>query len=219
MKFLHTRLVRLWKPAGDIEFMDLENDYFLVRFAERYDLQKVLSGGPWMLFDHYIVIQRWKPEFSPFEDELKRVAVWIRIPALPIEYYDKRVLWKIGNCLGRTVKVDANTLRRKEDTMEECFVTERARFARVCIEVDLRKTLVSKFELNCREYRVEYEGLHLICFNCGCFGHNKEQCHLIMEDEMKMPNPQLRRPGQSSHRGLEPSHQGREFWPMDGGGV
>ncbi|KAK7290848.1 hypothetical protein RIF29_05581 [Crotalaria pallida] len=27
-----------------------------------------------------------------------------------------------------------------------------------------------------KEYKVEYEGLHLICFHCGRFGHRKDHC-------------------------------------------
>lgn len=176
MKFLQQRLLKMWNPAGELALIDLENDYYLVRFSEKADVMKVLLGGPWMMLDHYLVVQRWRPEFRPFEDELKRVAVWIRIPGLPIEYYDRKVLWRIGNCLGHTIKVDGNTLRRKGDSLFDNYITERAKFARVCIEVDLRKTLVSKFELNNKEYRVEYEGLHHICFLCGCYGHSSDQC-------------------------------------------
>lgn len=75
--------------------------------------------------------------FFPFEDELKRVSVWIRVPVLPIEYYYKHILWRIGNGLGRMVKIDLNTLRNKGDPKEEVYTTKRAKFARLCIEVDL----------------------------------------------------------------------------------
>ncbi|KAJ1418742.1 hypothetical protein SESBI_15679 [Sesbania bispinosa] len=90
----------------------------------------------------------------PFRDELRRVSVWIRVPGLPIEFYDKRVLWHIGNVLGNTVKIDANTLREKGDSSGD-FATERAKFARICIEVDLNKVLISKFSLDGRVYSVE----------------------------------------------------------------
>ena len=26
------------------------------------------------------------------------------------------------------------------------------------------------------ELHLEYEGLHLICFSCGCYGHRMDQC-------------------------------------------
>ena len=41
-------------------------------------------------------------------------------------------------------------------------------------KVDLTKLLLSKFQL--RRWRITYEGLHLICFQCGHYGHKKETC-------------------------------------------
>ncbi|KAJ1415513.1 Zinc finger, CCHC-type [Sesbania bispinosa] len=43
-------------------------------------------------------------------------------------------------------------------------------------EVDLRKVLIPQFRLNGRAYQVEYEGLFLVCFCCGKYGHGKEGC-------------------------------------------
>lgn len=90
----------------------------------------------------------------------------------PIEYYDKKILWTIGDTLGRTLKVDANTSRRANEELGDVFVTERTKFARLCIDVDLNKILRSQFELNNKTYSVEYEGLQLVCFMCGKYGHN-----------------------------------------------
>ncbi|KAJ1376547.1 Zinc finger, CCHC-type [Sesbania bispinosa] len=64
------------------------------------------------------------------------------------------------------------------ETRDDEFLTERVEFARICVEVDLRNVLISKFNLNGRIYKVEYEGLHLICFHCGRYGHRKEGCPL-----------------------------------------
>ncbi|KAJ1396390.1 hypothetical protein SESBI_32609 [Sesbania bispinosa] len=51
---------------------------------------------------------------SKGEDELKRVAVWVRVPGLLMEFYDREILWKIGNVLGKTVRVDSNTLKPRD---------------------------------------------------------------------------------------------------------
>ncbi|MCI33591.1 hypothetical protein A2U01_0054808, partial [Trifolium medium] len=92
-------------------------------------------------------------------------SVWVRIPDLPIEYYDAKVLHFIGNRIGKTVKVDKNTLFQ-----------ERGKYARLCVEVDLTKTLLATFELKGRFYKIEYEGLHMLCRTCGKFGHYIEGC-------------------------------------------
>ncbi|XP_061352051.1 uncharacterized protein LOC133297022 [Gastrolobium bilobum] len=76
------------------------------------------------------------------------MAVWIRIPSLPIGLYTAHHLWKIGNIFGRTLKVDRNSLHKSDSGLE--VVTERERFARLCVEEDLRKNFLSKFKIGDR---------------------------------------------------------------------
>jgi hypothetical protein len=95
------------------------------------------------------------------------VAVWVRISGLPIEYYDPKVLSFIGDRIGKTVKIDRNTSSQ-----------ERGKYARLCVEVDLNKPLLGMFDIKDKIYKVEYEGLHLLCLTCGRFGHYKEGCSL-----------------------------------------
>lgn len=38
------------------------------------------------------------------------------------------------------------------------------------------RPLVSQFQLDGKVQRVEYENLHVICFHCGKYMHNKEGC-------------------------------------------
>ena len=59
---------------------------------------------------------------------------------------------------------------------EATSVVSRGHFARICVELDLKKPLVSKFRLRRRIRRLEYEGLHLVCFGCGMYGHRRETC-------------------------------------------
>ncbi|CAN1801075.1 hypothetical protein LINPERHAP1_LOCUS22802 [Linum perenne] len=43
-------------------------------------------------------------------------------------------------------------------------------------KIDISEKLKSKYRLWRRVRRVEYEGLHVICFNCGIYGHSKDAC-------------------------------------------
>lgn len=47
----------------------------------------------------------------------------------------------------------------------------RGQFARVSVEIDLSKPLVSKSCFGRSIKKIKYEGLHIVCFNCGKFGH------------------------------------------------
>lgn len=38
LHFLRNRLLKVWCPVGDMEMIDLENDYFLLRFSDSTDV-------------------------------------------------------------------------------------------------------------------------------------------------------------------------------------
>ncbi|KAJ1375707.1 hypothetical protein SESBI_50713 [Sesbania bispinosa] len=45
----------MWQPTGSMEMIDLENDYYLLRFSHQEDVSRVFEGGPWMILDHYLM--------------------------------------------------------------------------------------------------------------------------------------------------------------------
>ncbi|XP_020963574.1 uncharacterized protein LOC110265121 [Arachis ipaensis] len=134
---LKRRLEILWGKRGSIDVIDLGNDFFLVKFFSSEDLDFALTEGPWKILDHYLTIRFWKPDFNPSEASIDTIAAWIRLPGLAIEYYHRAILEKIGNIVGRTLKVDSNTAE-----------VSRGKFARICVEVDLTKPLVAQYQIN-----------------------------------------------------------------------
>ncbi|CAN1122134.1 hypothetical protein LINPERPRIM_LOCUS2592 [Linum perenne] len=72
---------------------------------------------------------------------------------------------RIGNCIGRTVRLD---LASTEGA--------RARYACVCVEVDLSKPLLGKYIIDDRTFLIEYESLENICFGCDIHGHGIDSC-------------------------------------------
>lgn len=164
-KVLENRLQRIWARVGKINIIDMPQDYYLVHFSALEDYKRVLFEGPWLVVDHYLIIQRWRPFFLENAEVIKKVAVWIRIPCLPIELYTDKFLWRVGAKLGKMLKIDHLT-----------SFQARGQFARICVEIDLSKKLVSKIEVLGHTLYLEYEGLRSICFHCGHFGHKMDQC-------------------------------------------
>ncbi|KAL4284430.1 hypothetical protein GQ457_16G028420 [Hibiscus cannabinus] len=162
---LLNRVKSLWNPKGDMCIIDLDNDYYLVRFAIEEDFQKVLSEGPWVIYVSYLTVQPWSRDFSTSKAHPSHIMVWVRLPKLPYRYYTKSMFRHIANAIGEVVRVDYNTSEGK-----------RGRFARLDMLVDLRKPLVSGIVIDGHRQDIEYEGLPEICFKCGRAGHSKEMC-------------------------------------------
>lgn len=45
---------------------DVGNDFYVVCFTKEVDYDTALFGGPWLLGDHYLTVQRWYTYFGSF---------------------------------------------------------------------------------------------------------------------------------------------------------
>ncbi|GAU46480.1 hypothetical protein TSUD_402360, partial [Trifolium subterraneum] len=162
---MKNKLENIWKLMGGIELMDVGSAFYMVKFDGEEDKNKVINGGPWMIYDHYLTVRQWTPSFNASTAKIDKTMVWIRIPSLNLVFYDESVLWALASMVGNPIKVDLQTLR-----------VARGRFARMCVEVDLTKPVVSRVGINGEWYQVQYEGLHIICTQCGCYGHLMKDC-------------------------------------------
>ncbi|XP_061369675.1 uncharacterized protein LOC133312488 [Gastrolobium bilobum] len=163
--FTKKKLESLWAKAGNITVADLGNEFFSVRFSSLEDLNLAIAGGPWIILGHYLATRKWEPCFDPDKANIHKVATWVRLPGVPQEYCEFPFLNQLGAVIGKVLKVDKTT-----------SIGDRARFARVCIEVDLSKPLRGEYILDGCRKREEYEGLFLICLKCGKYGHNADSC-------------------------------------------
>ncbi|KAI9126471.1 hypothetical protein K1719_002067 [Acacia pycnantha] len=155
----------MWRPKGSYQLIDIERNYYFASFDLQEDYEKVLTGGPWMIFGAYLTVQPWLQDFDPTSSAISKVVAWIRIPSMSFRYYYKSTLRAIGCLLGEVVKIDYMTEMRGW-----------GRYACIAVLVDLLQPLVPRIMVDGRTYGVEYEGLPLICFECGRYRHVKERC-------------------------------------------
>ncbi|KAH9665772.1 hypothetical protein KPL70_020428 [Citrus sinensis] len=66
---LCNRLGALWNSTTGFNVIDLENNYFLIRFKSNEDMEFVLTQGPWTLMGHYLIVQPWSPQFDSSKEE------------------------------------------------------------------------------------------------------------------------------------------------------
>ncbi|CAI0558324.1 unnamed protein product [Linum tenue] len=159
------RLNDLWARAGGIQVSSVKNGYFLVRFTSGIDYERALTGGPWMMGDNYLMVHMWDKHFRPYNHDISSTLVWACLLDIPIHFFHKEAVMKIGSRIGKPLCVDQATA-----------TGARLDYARVCVQVDLTKPLLSQFKIHGVTYFIQYEGLEKICLNCGKY-FERSKCY------------------------------------------
>ena len=84
---------------------------------------------------------------------------------MPIEYYNSEALLQIGKSIGNVLRVDTHT------TNEAI-----GRFARLCVQIDVDKLLVTAVLIGRFKQLVCYECIQKLFFSCGRMGHRMASC-------------------------------------------
>lgn len=125
-----------WKPIEEVPLIYLGSDFFLLKFQKEENMIHALHDGPWFILNHFLYVRRWEPKFLASEAHLTYSAIWIQLPELPTEFYDIEILQKLGNKVGKLIKIDACT-----------SAATRGPYAHICVEVPLDKPLNPTFIL------------------------------------------------------------------------
>ncbi|RYR20560.1 hypothetical protein Ahy_B03g065740 [Arachis hypogaea] len=62
---------RKWTKKEAVRVMDLVGGYFLVKFSSQEDYSHALFEGPWMITDHYLLIQRYIHKYDGCSEKMK----------------------------------------------------------------------------------------------------------------------------------------------------
>ncbi|KAI5678370.1 hypothetical protein M9H77_09320 [Catharanthus roseus] len=113
-KVLNQRLQDLWGLEYGSQLINMEGDFFIARFFSRDEYLLILKGGRGSL------------------------------PELPIEFFNDNLLLRIGNEIGRAVRVDQTT------------ITQTGRFAQICVQVNPNKPLIPMVATGSGRLSIEY---------------------------------------------------------------
>ncbi|KAL0002718.1 hypothetical protein SO802_016499 [Lithocarpus litseifolius] len=122
-----------------------------------------------MVCESALAIRQWEPNFKASAATFSSSAVWIRLPELPIEYYEPEALKEIGAAIGHVLRIDARTVNG-----------HRRRFARLCVQVKLEQPLIKTIMIGKFAQSVMYEELNALCCSCGRVGHKKDVCPYLI---------------------------------------
>ncbi|XP_070029272.1 uncharacterized protein [Nicotiana sylvestris] len=178
--YLKKQIQEIWRPMEDFQLIDLGEDYYISKFKRKENMDKVVQQGSWFIDGHFLSITRWKPNFVATKEKVTKSAVWVRLRQLPTEFYDGKILEKIGNAIGRLLKIDGCT-----------STTLRGRYARLCVELPLEITVQPFLYVGHHKQIIHYERENFLRKNCGQLGHIAKQCTYILHSTKDNVEPNI----------------------------
>lgn len=86
---------------------------FIVKFHKLESPNKVVEEGVQMFDRKPIVVKPWRLDMECTKDSIERIPVWVRLMALDITYWGKCTLTKIVGLIGKSLRADSATTRRR----------------------------------------------------------------------------------------------------------
>ncbi|XP_009785180.1 uncharacterized protein [Nicotiana sylvestris] len=164
-QYLEKKIQKIWKPSENFPLIDLGSDYFIAKFSKEKNMISALQNGPWFINGFFLSIKKSEPNFKASNATQERSVIWLQLPQLPTEFYDAIILKKIGNTIGKLLKIDACT-----------SAALRERYARLCIEMQLEEPVQPCISIGNYKQQIIYEGEHILCKACGRLGHTTQHC-------------------------------------------
>ncbi|KAK8951230.1 Cold shock protein 1 [Platanthera zijinensis] len=176
--YLNAELRRKWLPFGEFRLILIRNDCFICIFNSLTVRDSILRGGPWFINGYVIGLDTWSPDFNPSSMKGFFTPIWVRLPSLPLIFWDPTNLGRIASMVGEPLWMDSVTSSWGPD--------RPVAYSRVCVKADLSKPLPpgvwvhSKYQSFFQP--TEYEGLSSLCYHCGCVGHSMKTCPVRMAE-------------------------------------
>ncbi|KAF3782443.1 putative ribonuclease H protein [Nymphaea thermarum] len=169
--FIFTSLRSIWPGVAHLRFTSVGKGMFLIRTSSEDDLNFILSPGRWYVGGRLLIANQWHPGMPMRIESSSRVRIWIRLPEVPVEWWNPRVFTDIAELIGGAF-VEADEYTRH---------IQRLGFARIKIEIPLEFCPLSEIELEVAGGKVvaqsiEYETKVKYCQKCGSTGHFDGSC-------------------------------------------
>ncbi|PHU14617.1 hypothetical protein BC332_15822 [Capsicum chinense] len=108
IQFSNTEKQRLYNPWKRSVIIKSE-DFYTVKLTLEESQKRILLEDPWFVASSYISTRVGEPNFVPSRSKVTSIVIWVRLPSLPTEFYDRSVLEKIGKRVGSLLKIDSCT--------------------------------------------------------------------------------------------------------------
>ncbi|XP_026396222.1 uncharacterized protein LOC113290847 [Papaver somniferum] len=174
METVEASLRKHWDVKGIIQLIPLGKGFFIIKLDNEDD-RNMIWKGHWIVESQDSKLRAWEPNFNPENQKITSAFVWVMFPGLSIEYWKEDIILKMGNKVGRDIRVDETTLKR-----------ESGFYASVLVEVDITKPNPSKINIESKygkfEQSIQIPKLPKFCIHCSVIGHHVAECRNKTEE-------------------------------------
>lgn len=157
-QYLKIKLEALWRTP--ICLIDLRSSFYMVKFDDPENQAKALQGGPWFIARTFISVRKWELNFIPRKAYIDSMAIWLCLPHLPTEFYDSRILQRMGRRIGTLLKIDTCT-----------SASLWGRYAKIWVQIQMDIPVMASINIGGHHQEIEYEGEGILCTAWGYLGH------------------------------------------------
>lgn len=178
---IELKLQKLWKTSGAWSLLSLGRGYYEFYFASEEDLRSVWAMGTVNLKPGLLRLFEWSKDFNLYTQRNTHAQVWIRLMALPQEYWMDMTLREISSVIGTPVLIDNATSKR-------LF----GHYARILVDMDFNRKLFYEIVVEREGFafpvEVVYERMPDFCTHCQNIGHHISVCRWIHPRKEKENN-------------------------------
>ncbi|XP_009597033.1 uncharacterized protein [Nicotiana tomentosiformis] len=125
-----------WNFAAKPKVYYHNNDCFVVRFTCMEDRDVVLYSSPYTINNIPLIVKPWSGNFDLDKEVLSTILLWVRLPDLPLSYWENVTSSKIGSGIGKPIYAN------------ECTTSiYRISYARILVEMNVTRELPTSIRL------------------------------------------------------------------------
>ncbi|XP_059458425.1 uncharacterized protein LOC132188022 [Corylus avellana] len=167
--YIHSTLIKGWKPTGSLHFKVLGENLFLLDFQHSWNRSRVLEGQPWIFEGQLFLVEELDGLTPPSRMKFDSAAFWIRMYDLPMVCTEREMGFKLEATVGKVEDVDTDV-----------DGTGWGKYLRVRVHVNLAKPIPRgrTLKLKDKSYWVpfQYKKVRKFCFSCGVISHGPQGC-------------------------------------------
>jgi hypothetical protein len=169
---LEKAMDRAWGLHGPVQFKDIGDNRFVVRFSREGDWRHVKENGPWQFDFNAVLLKDYDGSVRPSDMTFDSLEVWARVSDLPLDMMNRVYGKRIGGWIGEYISTDVD---------EDGIAWGDELRIRVAIKVDqplMRGVSIreSEEDVEGKWFDIKYEKIPHFCFDCGCLIHAEGKC-------------------------------------------